>query len=422
MKVLLITQYFPPETGAVQNRLSDLAEKLASSGHSVTVLTAMPNYPTGKIFKEYRRRWLSEEDFGRVKVIRTWILATTSRGFVARLTNYASFTLASVIAALMKVRSQDIVVTESPPLFLGLSGLFISWLWRAKFVFNVSDLWPQSAVDLGILRNKSLILFSSAMEEFTYRHADLIMGQTQGIVTNIRSRVPTEVVLYTNGFDSSASLENLERERIRQTFGFGCSTFIAGYAGLHGLAQALDSVLNAAEKLIDHKDIAFVFFGDGPAKATLQKAARERSLQNVHFFAPEPNQRMREILSAWDVSLVPLKRLELFKGALPSKLFESMGMGIPVVLAATGEAQALVEKAEGGICVPPEDPAALANAILFLRDHPGSCRGMGQNARKFIAAHYDRRAIAVRVEEAFLRLLKTASGTALASPSTRNVD
>jgi len=415
MKILLITQYFPPETGAVQNRLSDLAENLASSGHSVTVLTAMPNYPTGKIFKEYRGQWLVEEHFGRVKVIRTWVVTTTSRAFVPRLTNYLSFAFGSVLAALFKIGSQDIVFTESPPLFLGLSGLFVSWLWGAKFVFNVSDLWPQSAVDLGILQNRYLIRLSSVIEEFTYRHADLVTVQTQGILANIRCRVQTEVLLYTNGFDSSTPRGEFERKEITRRLGFSSNTFIVGYAGLHGLAQALESVLFAAEKLIDQTDIAFLFFGDGPAKTSLQQCARERSLTNVHFFAPEPSARMREIISSWDASLVPLKKLELFKGALPSKLFESMGIGVPVILAASGEAQALVENAGAGICVPPEDPAAMVRAILFLKDHPDLCVEMGRNARHFIAAHYDRRAIAARVEQALIGLVPRVVGTSVVS-------
>lgn len=419
MKILLITQYFPPETGAVQNRLSDLADKLASSGHTVTVLTAMPNYPTGRIFEEYRGRWLLEENYGSVRVIRSWIVATTARGFIARLTNYVSFAFACVLAALVKAGSQDIVMTESPPLFLGLSGLFISWLWRAKFVFNVSDLWPQSAVDLGLLRNKYLIGLSSAMEEFVYKHADLIMGQTQGIVTNIRNRVQTEVLLYTNGFDSTTLRPDCDREGIRQRFGLAPDSFIVGYAGLHGLAQALESVVDTAEKLTHEKDISFVFFGDGPAKASLQQQVRERSLSNVHFFAPESSQSMREILRSWDVSLVPLKRLDLFKGALPSKLFESMGMGVPVILAAAGEAEALVKHAGGGLCVPPEDPAALADAILFLKDHPDSRVEMGRNARQFIATHYDRCAIAERVEQALFGLLPRTIGTAVVSSTSK---
>jgi len=412
MRILFITQYYPPETGAAANRISNLAEHFAISGHAVTVLTAMPNYPQGEVFPGYRGRWLKEEQVGPTRVVRTWIYATKKNGFWNRLASYFSFMITSFMGAVFKVKTQDLLIVESPPLFLGIPGVLLSWLWRSRLVFNVSDLWPQTAVDLGVLRNRFLIRLSTTLEEVIYRQADLITGQTQGIVANIRRRVNTSVLQYTNGVKSGGLTAECNRDQVRNEAGFSENAFLVGYTGLHGLGQALDTVLSAADQMRDCENVFFVFWGDGPEKPHLERLAEEKKLGNVRFFSPQPKERMPEILSALDVAVVPLRRLNLFKAALPNKLFESMGAGVPVVVSIEGEAKNLVEKAGGGICVPPEDAAALASAILFLYKHPELRQSMGRSAKQFMAANYDRRFIAQRVEQALLQLFPKVQGVA----------
>lgn len=416
MRVLFITQYFPPEVGAAQNRLSDLAKRLASLGHGVTVLTAMPNYPRGEVFVEYRGKLVVEEQQGLLRVVRTWIYATKSKSFVCRLANYFSFVFTSFLGAITKVKPQDIVVVESPPLFLGISGVIVSWLWRSKLVFNVSDLWPKSAVDLKILNNRTLIRLSTLLEEFIYRRASLITGQTQGIISNIQQRVSTPVLLYTNGYDPEELCGRAARDQTRQEFGLTPNQFLAGFLGLHGLVYDLDSVLLAAEKLSSYPDILFVLFGDGPEKLRLQEAAKEKRLRNVRFFASQPKHRMPHIVHALDITIAALKPCDLFKGTLPAKLFESMGAGVPVVFAVEGEAKDLVERAGGGICVTPQDVDALAQAVLLLRDRPDLRQDMGRRGQQFIVANYDRRVIAERVALAFSQLLPANPAPAIRLP------
>jgi len=418
MRLLFLTHYYPPETGAASNRISDLAERLASFGHQVTVLAPMPNYPQGRTFKDYRGRCLMEEQRQDVRVVRTWIYATSSEGIVRRLLNYFSFVFTSLVGAVVKVDRQDVVFVASPPLFLGISGLFLKWFWRTRMVFNVSDLWPKSAVELGVVRNPRLIRMASALESALYQHSDLVTGQTQGIVTDVQGRTRTPVLLWTNGVDPSSIVANGNREKARQKFGLGPSDFVVGYAGLHGLAQGLGSVLAAAEDIRGRRDIKFVFFGDGPERKQLMKIAEHRRLENVKFFPTQPKSHMPEIMSAIDVSLVPLRRLELFKGALPSKMFEAMGAGVPVIVSIEGEAKDLVERARGGVCVPPEDPRALVEAVLFLREHPEQCQRMGTNGKQFISAHYDRRLIARHVELALSGLMAPASPNAAIAVSS----
>jgi glycosyltransferase involved in cell wall biosynthesis len=400
MNLLFLTQYYPPETGAAQNRISDLARRLATWGHNVTVLTALPSYPKGEIFEGYRGKLVLDETIDGIRVLRVWTYTTKSKSFVRRLLNYFSFVLGSILVGVAKSGPQDVLIVESPPLFLGLSGLLLSKLRHSKMVFNVSDLWPESAVSLGILRSKLLVGIATALEEFIYRRSDLITGQTQGIVDKISARTPAiPVALVTNGVDiGTFSIDlNAARERIRRDLGME-RAFVVGYAGLHGLAQGLETLLQAADRLRGQENIQFVFFGDGPEKTRLTELAREKALANVRFYPPEPKVNMPSIMAAFDASIVPLKRLDLFRGALPCKLFESMAAAVPVIVSIEGEARALVEQAGAGICVPPEDGAQMAEAILKLRSNPALRISLGQSARKYVIGNYNRETIAKRFD------------------------
>jgi len=411
MRILFLTQYFPPEMGAAPNRLFYFAKRFAEMGHSVTVLTALPNYPEGAIFAGYGGHWVMEEQCEGIRVIRVWIYATKSKGFLRRLANYFSFVFSSALLGLRKAGEQDVVVVESPPLFLGLSGLVFKLAKRAKLVFNVSDLWPASAIAMGMVRNRWVIKASVALEAFLYRCSDLITGQTKRIVQDIQSRVPEKPVeLITNGIDMEALPDYpagvTERKR---TFGWQ-GKFIVGYAGVHGLAQRLETVVAAAELLCAQPEITFVLFGDGPDKDKLVALAGARILTNIRFYPPQPKAQVLDIVSCFDVALVPLRKLELFHGALPSKMFEAMGVGVPVVASVLGEARELLDEAGGGICVQPEDPQGIADAILRLyKDH--SLREiMGAKARQYVIQKYNRADIARNYERLLFRARELPAG------------
>jgi len=404
MRILILTQYYPPEAGAAQNRLSDLARRLAESGHTITVLTALPSYPKGEIFEGYRGCFTVVEQSDGIRIIRTWIYPLRMPSFGVRLLNYLSFAFSSVALGAWKIGKQDCVVAESPPLFLLISGFIISWLKRSSFVLNVSDLWPASAVAMGILRSRVLIALSTRLEEFLYRRSDLITAQTQGMVENIRSRCPgRRVELITNGVDAEGFPDALHpelRTRVRKEFEIE-EKFVVGYAGLHGLAQGLETVLGAATVLAGHEDIAFALFGEGPEKDRLMRLTRQALLTNVHFYPAQPTSRMPEVLSLFDCAVIPLKRLDLFHGALPSKMFEAMAASVPVIVGVDGEARRLVDKAQAGICVEPENPKALADAILKLHRDPACRKAMGEHGRAYVIEHYDRK----RIVRQFERLL-----------------
>jgi glycosyltransferase involved in cell wall biosynthesis len=402
MRILFLTQYYPPETGAAQNRLRDLAFRMARSNHEVTVLTAVPNYPQGAIFDGYKGRLLLRREESGVRVVRTWLYTTKQNSFLLRILNYVSFSVLSFFFGLLVVGSVDAVVVESPPLFLGLSGYFLAKCKRARFVLNISDLWPESAVVLGMLKSPNLARLATRVEEALYRRACLITGQTEGIIESIRRRCPnTPTELLTNGvapeFLALVDSARKKREILRAQFGFGQKLVVA-YTGVHGLAQGLETILSAAEILSRCEEILFVFFGDGPVKCYLEALSIAKELPNVRFLPPQEASTMPGILSAIDISIVPLRRHDLFKGALPSKLFEAIGAGVPVLCSIQGEAQALVERSGGGIAVEPENPAELAEAILRLHRDPSIRQCLGAQGRHYIATHYSRKRIAEKFD------------------------
>jgi len=402
MRILFLSQYFPPETGAAQNRLSDLAVRLTTAGHEVVVLTAVPSYPKSQIFDGYRGRFVLTEVLESIKIIRTWAIVTKNKKFFSRLANYISFAILSLIIGAFKVGGTDVLFVESPPLFLAITGFLLSKVKRAKFVLNISDLWPDSAVALGMLRNPWLIRGAFWLEEGLYRRASLVTGQTRGIIDSIRNRCPDTVsLLLTNGvspeFLASMDASRTARRRTREEYGFG-SRLIVAYTGVHGFAQGLDTIIYAAEILKEHQDIQFVFFGDGPEKSRLQATAAHKGLRNVEFLETESASRMPEILAAIDISVVPLKRHSLFKGALPSKLFEAMGASVPVIVGIDGEARLLVELSGCGLSIEPEDSNELARAILALYRDPALRESLGKRGRAYVCSFHDRQKIADTLE------------------------
>lgn len=409
MRILFLTQYYPPETGAPQNRISDLAKRLKRRGHDVTVLTAMPNYPRGQVFKGYRGRLRMEELVDGIRVIRTWIYAREPQGFsfARRIFNYVSFMMSSLLLGLGKTGLVDIVVVESPPLFLGLSGWLISRARRAALVMNISDLWPKSAVAMDVLHNSTLISFATRLEEFLYRRSIMISGQARGITDDIKARLPAKpIVLLTNGIDAERYTPAPSGFQIRQRLGLD-GRFVVGYAGLHGLAQGLDVLVDSARLIPQTNDAvpSFVFVGDGPDKLRIIKRAEAAGLRNVIFCPPVPHCEMPEVFASFDVSVVPLRKLEVFKGVLPSKLFEAMAAGRPVIVSIDGEVRDIVEHANGGIYVDPERPDLMAQAILSLYHDPAARQSMGRNARNYVLEHFDRENIATRFERSLLEAL-----------------
>lgn len=407
MRILFLTQYCPPEVGAPQNRIFEFAKQLKKFGHEVTILTAMPNYPKGEIFDGYKGKKIMVEEIDNIKIVRTSIYATKDKSFTKRLRNYLSFTFSSLFTGSRYIDKQDVIITESPPLFLGWSGYVLSKIKGAKFIFNISDLWPESAVKLGVLHNKLLIKASTWLEEFCYRKAAAVTGQTKGIVENIVSRGfdRNKVHLITNGVDTEFFKKGNRSEAFRKEVGIE-NKFAICYAGIHGIAQGLEVVINAAEILKNEKNIQFVFIGDGPEKTKLIDLTDKKKLSNVTFLPVQPKKKMPEIIASMDATVIPLKKLDLFKGALPSKMFEALASELPIVLAVEGEAEELIKNAEAGIVVEPENEKEIARAVLELSMDTEQRNRFGANGRKYVIENYSRETIARKLESILLNIKK----------------
>jgi glycosyltransferase involved in cell wall biosynthesis len=394
MRIVFLTQYYPPEIGAPQRRLSGLARRLVQRGHDVTVLTAMPNYPKGVIHPGYGGFVRTEERDG-AKVIHAFIYPTQKADYIRRLANYFSFVLSSAVAGSALLKRSEYLLVESPPLFLGLAAFWLSRLKRSRLIFNVSDLWPESPVRLGMLRRGSAVhRVSEWLEGFCYRRSWLVTGQARTILEDIVRRFPRAATYHlSNGVDTAQyrAERRTEEARARLATNGDC---LALYAGLHGLAQGLDQVLGAAHQIAEEGGCRFVFIGEGPEKQALKDKAEELRLTNTLFLDSLPSAEMPPLVASADIILVTLKLF--IPGAVPSKLYEAMAAGRPVVLVADGEAAEIVRDNNAGIVVRPGDINGLAQAIRRLRDQPALRRELGENGRKAAEDRFDSTKIADR--------------------------
>lgn len=398
MKLLILTQYFPPEIGAPQNRLYELALRLQKKGVEVSVLTAMPNYPQMKIHQNYKGKCYCKETLNELKIHRAWIYVSQSKSIISRLLNYFSFVISAFFIGAFKLKKQDVLMVESPPLFLGITAYLLAKLKGAKLLFNVSDLWPESAEKLGIISNKFLLSIATKLEEFCYKKSSLISGQTQGIVNNISTRFPNKNVYWLkNGVDINFYDVNkeIEKEAWKNENNYSNEDFILFYGGIIGHAQGLEVILNATKKLEEYKNIKFVLLGNGPEKEKLIKLRDELKLTNLRFFDAVPKSEMQRIIMSTNATIIPLKRLDLFKGAIPSKIFENLALKKPIILGVEGEAEELfIKQGKCGVSFIPEDSEDLAKQILKLYNDRNLVVELGENGLKYVSENFNRDKIA----------------------------
>jgi len=403
MRLLILTQYYPPETGAPQNRLHELATRLMAKGIEVEVHTAMPNYPKMEIFEGYQRKRFLIETIDEIKVYRSRIFVKKSSSIFYRLLNYFSFVWSSFWIGLRKLPKYDFIMVESPPLFLGISGYLLSRLKKSKMIFNVSDLWPESAEKLGLVTNKFFLKMATILEEFLYRKATLITGQTNGIVKNISDRFPDKRVYWLpNGVDLSYFNPESIQSGWRELNQFSKEDILFLYAGIIGHAQGLEVILKAA-RFTKNTRAKFVLVGDGPVKNDLLQMKKEYRLDNVYFFDPVSKNEIPEIVKSADMALVPLRNIPLFEGAIPSKIFENLAMKVPLLLGVDGEAKDLfITDGKAGLFFTPEDERELSDRVFSVVSGGVNLAQLGENGRRYVNDNFNRNNIA----EAFYRLLK----------------
>jgi len=399
MRVLIVTHYFPPESGAPQARLSALAAAWAADGDDVTVLTGMPNHPTGVLPPAYRRAVFRREAADGYRVIRTWLYATPNEGMARKTLGHLSFMASSVLLGWRAAGRADVVVVSSPTFFSILSGWVLARLKRAAFVVEVRDLWPAIFVQLGVLTNRAIIGLLERFELAAYAAADQVVVVSEGFRADLISRgVPPEKVhTIRNGVDLRRfSPRQAGPARLRERLGAGPGDCLVLYAGTHGISQGLPAIAEAAallERQPEGAAIRFAFVGDGADKQRLARRVAELGLTNVVLAPGVPNAEMAGLLAAADICLVPLRDVPLFATFIPSKMFEYLAAGKPVIGSVAGEAAQILGEA-GAVVVGPEDSGALAAAIGALAADRGRREAMGRAGRAFAERFYDRTALA----------------------------
>ena len=373
MRILFLTDNFPPEVNAPASRTFEHCRRWAAAGHEVTVLTSAPNFPRGKVFPGYRNRLWQWETMSGVRVLRVWTYIAPNEGFARRIVDYVSYMAAAILASPLAGKA-DVVIGTSPQFFPVCAAWAVARLKRAAFVFELRDLWPESIRAVGAMKDGPVLRALERLELFLYREAAAIVSVTHSFKEILARRGvdPGKIFVVTNGVELERFHPMPRDAALAASLGFE-GKIVAGYIGTHGMAHALETILDAAALVRERPggaDFRFLLLGDGANKERLKRRASEIGLDNVRFVDTVPKEDVPRYWSLLDVSIIHLRRTELFKTVIPSKLFESMGMGIPVFLGVQGESAAIVEKAGVGAVFEPENAEALARELLRLRDHP----------------------------------------------------
>jgi len=402
MHILFLTHYFPPEVNAPASRTYENAKRWVAAGHRVTVMTCAPNHPKGVLYPGYRNHWIAREQIDGIDVVRVKTFLSANQGFANRILNYLSF-FVSVTCFSPLVRGVDVVVSTSPQFFCGLAGYLVSRLKRAPWVLEIRDLWPESIIAVGAMTNRFLIGFLEGLESFMYKRASRIVSVTDSFTAHIRKRnIPVDKIsVIKNGADLGRFVAGPRQNRFREELGVG-DRFLASYVGTHGMAHSLVTILESAELLRERDDVVFLLVGDGAERESLLREKELRGLTNVIMLDQQPKERMPEIIAASDACLVHLKRNDLFKTVIPSKIFEAMAMERPILLGVEGETQRIIEEGRCGLCFEPENPVQLAAAVIRLADEPALGVRLGLNGREFVQHSFNRETLAIH----FLDLLQ----------------
>jgi len=396
MHILLIHQAFVAVDEAGGTRHHELAKFLAARGHRVTIIASPVSYLTGKAESEVTRAHVEENiSGGGVTILRAYTYAALHKSFVHRVFSFLSFMVSSFTLGL-KVREVDLVWGTSPPIFQGVTAWLLARLKRVPFLFEVRDLWPAFAIQVGVLKNRLLIRLSRWLERFLYRRADVLMVNSPGFIKHVQRRGARRVVLVPNGADIEMFDPFASGTAFRLEHNLG-GRYVVLYAGAHGLSNDLGVLLQAAHLLRDCPQVALVLLGDGKDKPALMNQAQEMGLDNVYFLPPVPKTGMIDALAAADACIAILKPVKLYKTVYPNKVFDYMAAGRPVLLAIDGAIRKVVDAAEGGIFVPPGDAVAMAAAIRRLAEDPERGQQMGANARQYVEENFNRPALAEKL-------------------------
>jgi glycosyltransferase involved in cell wall biosynthesis len=410
MKVLLLHQYFLEPDGPGGSRFNELTAQWTDQGNEVTVIAGMMHYNGHEKNAEYKGKWFKKKQQGKVVVWRTHVSESYNSGFLGRLWGYFSFVFSALWAGLFKIKGKyDIILVTSPPLFIGITGYVISRIKRVPFVFEIRDLWPESAIDTGVVTNKLIIKLAYALETFIYKKARKINVLTPAFRTTLIEKKnvnPEKIIFIPNAADFTLSdhlLEDFDKSAFRKEHNWD-GRFVIIYVGAHGVANHLEQLLETADLLRD-TNVLFVLIGQGMQKEHLKNLASEMNLNNVSFLEPVPKAEVFKYIFASDMGTSVLKNVETFKTIYSNKTFDYMACKKPILMAIDGVSRELLEKAGAGTFVEPENPKDFATKIrLYLQD-PERINIEGEAGYLYAKENFDRKSLANRYLE-HLQLLK----------------
>ena len=411
--ILFLTDNFPPEVNAPASRTYEHAREWVRAGHNVTVITCVPNYPGGVVFAGYKNRLWQVDDIEGIRVVRVWTYISANRGVFRRTVDYLSFMVSAAIASVF-VQKPDVVIATSPQFFTACAGLAASRLRRVPFIFELRDLWPESIEAVDAMSAKPVLRLLRWIEHYLYKKAHAIVSVTHSFRSVLIDRGirADKIHVVTNGVDRLRYAARTPNRALLQKL--GCDgKFVAGYIGTHGLAHALETILNAAhivQSTPSGRGIAFILLGDGAKKPELRSTASSMGLKNLIFIDTVTKEEVVEFWSILDVAIVHLKKTALFSTVIPSKIFEAFAMEVPVVLGLHGESRNIIEGLGSGFCFEPEDAEELAQLILWLASQPDQLKAARAGCASG-ATQYDRRQLAEDMLTIVLKVVTESRGT-----------
>lgn len=405
MKILFLTENYPPETNAAANRVHERAKFWAEWGHDVTVITCAPNFPKGRLHAGYVNRWYQTSEMDGIRVVRVKTFISANEGVALRMLDFLSFMVTGFFASLFQKRP-DVVVATSPQFFTAVAGWAVGLCRRRPFVFELGDIWPASIIAVGAMEPSFMIRMMERLELFLYRRSAAIVALTPAFKENLIGRGidGDKIPIVINGVDTDRFQSTPRDDALSAEWGLK-DRFVIGYIGTHGMAHGLANVLDAAGHLPEDDRVTFLFVGDGAERDELIGIAARKGLENVRFIESQPRERMPAIWSVCDVALVHLRDSEVFSEVIPSKIFEAMAMGIPTLLVAPkGVASDIVLSTRSGVWVPAEQPDRLAEVAAGLSEKPGLLDKLGRRGSA-ASSRFSRR----RQAEEMIRVLQVVA-------------
>lgn len=406
VRILFLSHFYPPEMGGAASRISGLAKWLVKFGHDVTVITGYPNYPMGKIFPEYKNKKNKIEFIDGVKILRSKVFPVSYQSVFVRLLNYFTLFFTALWNGIRKRKNFDIIIASSPPLTIGILGLILSKIYKIPWIFDIRDIWPDVAVEAEMIKEDGIVhKLSKKLADYLYRHTTYITPVTERKLTKIEQvGIPiSKMSVVPNGVDFDL-INAAKQKDWRSELGLE-NKFILAYAGLIGIAQGVNMIIETAIRLKEENDIHFLIVGEGVEKQKLHDRAKSLKLNNVTFLPSQLKETIPSLLTTSDIALIPLVSDKLLD-AVPSKLLEAWACKLPVILIAGGEAADIVIKAHGGIVVNSNDIESIETAIIKLQNSPGLMKEYAEDGYKYVSKHFDRESLARAMEKVIFKIVE----------------